>query len=398
MINPEDQLKILKENAIDFISDEEFINKLKEKKKLKIKLGVDPSRPDLHLGHAVVLKKLKQFQDLGHEVILIIGDFTARIGDPSGKSKTRPMLTKEEVIENAKSYAEQAFKIIDKDKTTIRYNGEWFDKMTFEDVLKLSSKYTVARMLERDDFNKRYTTNQPISISEFLYPLAQGYDSVMIESDVEIGGTDQLFNLLVGRKLQEEENIKPQIVLTMPIIEGTDGNLKMSKSYDNYIAFTDKPEDMFGKVMSIPDTLIIKYMKYLTDMSSEEIRKIEELLKKPEINPRDIKMELGIKIVKDFHTEEEAQKAKEHFINVFQKKNNPDEMPDIKISKTEIEIIDLLIDNKLFDSKSEAKRMIAQGAVKIDEEKIRDFREKLNLKGGEVLRIGKRKFFKIVLL
>jgi tyrosyl-tRNA synthetase len=396
LTNPRDQLKILKENAIDFINDKEFINKLNEKKKLKIKLGVDPSRPDLHLGHAVVLKKLKQFQDFGHEVILIIGDFTARIGDPSGKSKTRPMLTKEEVIENAKSYAEQAFKIIDKDKTTLKYNGEWFDKMTFEDVLKLSSKYTVARMLERDDFNKRYTNNQPISISEFLYPIAQGYDSVMVESDVEIGGTDQLFNLLVGRKLQEEEGMKPQIVLTMPIIEGTDGNLKMSKTYDNYIAFTDKPEDMFGKVMSIPDTLIVKYMKYLTDMTSEDIRKIEELLKQPETNPRDIKMNLGMAIVSDFYTKEEAEKAKEHFINVFQKKNNPDEMPYLNILNGEIEIIDLLMNNNLFESKSEAKRMIKQGAVKINEEKITDFRELLNLKGGEVLRIGKRKFFKIL--
>jgi tyrosyl-tRNA synthetase len=251
-------------------------------------------------------------------------------------------------------------------------------------------------MLERDDFNKRYTNNQPISISEFLYPIAQGYDSVMVESDVEIGGTDQLFNLLVGRKLQEEEGMKPQIVLTMPIIEGTDGNLKMSKSYDNYIAFTDKPEDMFGKIMSIPDTLIIKYMKYLTDMTSEEIRKIEELLKQPETNPRDIKMDLGMTIVKDFYSEEEAQKAKDHFINVFQKKNNPDEMPDLSISNGEMEIIDLLMDNNLFDSKSEAKRMIKQGAVKINEEKISDFREKLNLEGGEVLRIGKRKFYKIV--
>ena len=398
MIKPQDQLKIIKENTMDFINDEEFINKLKEKKKLKIKLGVDPSRPDLHLGHAVVLKKLKQFQDLGHEVILIIGDFTARIGDPSGKSKTRPMLTKEDVIENAKSYAEQAFKIIDKEKTTLRYNGEWFDKMSFEDVLKLSSKYTVARMLERDDFHKRYSTNQPISISEFLYPIAQGYDSVMIESDVEIGGTDQLFNLLVGRKLQEVDGIKPQIVLTMPIIEGTDGNLKMSKSYDNYIAFTDKPEDMFGKIMSIPDTLIIKYMKYLTDMTSDEINRIQKLLEKPETNPRDIKMDLGITIVKEFYSEEEAEKAKQHFINVFQKKNNPDEMPEIKINNSEIEVINLLTDNNLFDSKSEAKRMIKQGAVKINEEKIGDFRELLSLKGGEVLRIGKRKFYKIVLV
>ncbi|MGM0641204.1 MAG: tyrosine--tRNA ligase [Thermotogota bacterium] len=397
-MKPQDQLKIIKENTMDFINDEEFINKLKEKKKLKIKLGVDPSRPDLHLGHAVVLKKLKQFQDLGHEVILIIGDFTARIGDPSGKSKTRPMLTKEDVIENAKSYAEQAFRIIDKEKTTLRYNGEWFDKMSFEDVLKLSSKYTVARMLERDDFNKRYTSNQPISISEFLYPIAQGYDSVMIESDVEIGGTDQLFNLLVGRKLQEVDGIKPQIVLTMPIIEGTDGNLKMSKSYDNYIAFTDTPEDMFGKVMSIPDTLIIKYMKYLTDMTSDEIRNIEKLLEKPETNPRDIKMDLGVSIVKDFYSVEEAEKAKKHFINIFQKKNNPDEMPEINIEKNKIEIMDLLIDNNLFESKSEAKRMIKQGAVKINEEKISDFKEQLNLKGGEVLRIGKRKFYKIVLV
>nr|WP_240739322.1 tyrosine--tRNA ligase [Marinitoga lauensis] len=272
----EKQFDIIKRNTIDLITEEDLKERLKSKKNLRIKLGVDPSRPDLHLGHAVVLKKLREFQDLGHQVVLIIGDFTARIGDPSGRSKTRPMLTKEEVEQNAESYKKQAFKILDPEKTEIRYNSEWLDKLSFYDVIKLSSNYTVARMLERDDFAKRLANNEPISVSEFMYPLAQAYDSVMVEADVEIGGTDQLFNLLVGRKIQEAYGQQPQIVLTMPIIEGTDGNLKMSKSYDNYIAFEDEPFDMYGKVMSIPDTLIIKYMRLATDVSENEIKEYEE--------------------------------------------------------------------------------------------------------------------------
>ncbi|MGB9615255.1 MAG: tyrosine--tRNA ligase, partial [Fervidobacterium sp.] len=326
-LSPEKQFEILKKNVVDLISEEEFLERLKEGRPLRVKLGVDPSRPDLHLGHAVVLKKLKQFQDLGHQVVLIIGDFTAMIGDPSGRNTTRPMLSREEVVENAKSYAQQAFMILDKDKTEIRYNNEWLGSMTFADVVKLAGKYTVARMLEREDFAKRYAEGISISISEFLYPLAQAYDSVAIQADVELGGTDQLFNLMVGRKIQEEYGLKPQIVMTMPIIEGTDGKLKMSKSYNNYIGFTDEPKDMYGKVMSIPDELIVKYTRLLTDLDEESIAKMEKQINEKSVNPRDYKMWLAREIVKQFHGEEKAKEAEEYFITVFQKKEVPDDMP-----------------------------------------------------------------------
>lgn len=395
MLNIEQQISIIKRNASDFINEEDLTKKLKKDKPLNVKLGVDPSRPDLHLGHAVVLRKLREFQDLGHKVTLILGDFTARIGDPSGKTKTRPVLTKEEVIENAKTYAEQAFKILDKEKTIIRYNGEWFDKMSLEDMLKISSKYTVARMLERDDFNKRYTHNQPISISEFLYPLIQGYDSVYIESDIEIGGTDQFFNLLVGRKIQEDYNQEAQIVLTMPIIEGTDGKLKMSKSYDNYIAFNDTPEDMYGKLMSIPDELIIKYMKYLTNISEEKLEEYDKILKDGKNNPRDIKMILAKTITNYFYDDFLSEKAEKYFINVFQKKNNPEEMPELILDKEKINIVDLVNLTNNFTSNGEIKRHILQGGIKINEDKITDFKEIIIIKGGDVLRIGKKRFYKL---
>lgn len=390
----EKQFEIIKRNTVDLITDDDLKERLKSKKTLRVKLGVDPSRPDLHLGHAVVLKKLREFQDLGHQVVLIIGDFTARIGDPSGRSKTRPMLTKEEVEKNAESYKKQAFKILDPEKTEIRYNGEWLDKMSFYDVIKLSSNYTVARMLERDDFAKRLANNEPISVSEFMYPLAQAYDSVMVEADVEIGGTDQLFNLLVGRKIQEAYGQKPQVVLTMPIIEGTDGSLKMSKSYDNYIAFEDEPFDMYGKVMSIPDTLILKYMRLATDIPEEKILEYEEKMKNNSINPRDIKMVLAHEIVKFFHGEEKANYAQNEFIKVFQKKDIPDEMEEI-IVENNVSVIDLLMRTKSVSSKSEAKRLINQGAVKLNDEKINDPFQLLEIKGEEVLRIGKRRFFKL---
>ncbi|WGS64149.1 tyrosine--tRNA ligase [Marinitoga aeolica] len=390
----EKQFNVIKRNTIDLISEEDLKERLKSKKSLRVKLGVDPSRPDLHLGHAVVLKKLREFQDLGHQVVLIIGDFTARIGDPSGRSKTRPMLTKEEVEQNAESYKKQAFKILDPEKTEIRFNSEWLDKLTFYDVIKLSSNYTVARMLERDDFAKRLANNEPISVSEFMYPLAQAYDSVMVEADIEIGGTDQLFNLLVGRKIQEAYGQQPQIVLTMPIIEGTDGHLKMSKSYDNYIAFEDEPFDMYGKVMSIPDTLIIKYMRLATNISEDTINEYEEKMKNNSINPRDIKMILAHEIVKFFHGEEKAEYAQNEFIKVFQKKNIPDEMKEINVEKN-ISAIDLVMKTQSVSSRSEAKRLINQGAVKINDIKINDPFQLLEIKGDEVLRIGKRRFFKL---
>jgi tyrosyl-tRNA synthetase len=394
-MTPEEQVKILKRNVVDLISEEELLDRIKRKGKLRVKLGVDPSRPDLHLGHAVVLRKLREFQDLGHTVVLIIGDFTARIGDPSGRNETRPMLTKEEVLENAKTYQEQAFKILDPERTELRFNGEWLDRMTFADVIVLASKYTVARMLERDDFAKRFKEGIPIAVSEFLYPLAQAYDSVAIQADVELGGTDQLFNLLVGRKIQEEYGQEPQIVMTMPIIEGTDGKLKMSKSYGNYIAFNDPPEEMYGKLMSIPDELIIKYMHLLTNIPEEVIEEYEKKMKEKTINPRDVKMVLAYEITRFFHGEENAKKAQEQFVKVFQKKEIPDEMPVVEISQDK-NIVDLLVEIGAASSKSEAKRLVSQGGVYIDGERIEDIRFTVEPDGEMVLRVGKRKFYRIL--
>lgn len=393
-MNPEDQLRIIQEDSVDLITPEDFLNKLREKGQLKVKLGVDPSRADLHLGHAVVLRKLKQFQELGHIVYLIIGDFTARIGDPSGRSKTRPLLSEDEVRENSKTYVEQAFRILHPDKTVVKFNSEWLSKLSFADIINLSSRYTVARMLERDDFSKRLKENQPISISEFLYPLAQAYDSIVIEADVELGGTDQLFNLLVGRKLQEEFGQSAQVVLTMPLIEGTDGYLKMSKSYDNYIAFNDSPQDIFGKVMSIPDHLIIKYMKYLTDTPKDKIKDIENQMKSEEVNPRDIKMVLAEEIVNLLYNKEEAEKAKQNFVSIFQKREMPEDLPEIQIKSGET-ILDIVSKTNVYDSNSEIKRAIMQGAIRINDEKIKDFKDVVDCDDGAILRVGKKSFFKI---
>ncbi|ABR30054.1 tyrosine--tRNA ligase [Thermosipho melanesiensis] len=395
-MEPSNQLEILKRNVVDFISEEELLERLKENRPLRIKLGVDPSRPDLHLGHAVVLKKLKEFQDLGHHVILIIGDFTGMIGDPTGRNITRPMLSEKEVRKNAETYAKQAFKILDESKTEVRFNNEWLGKMKFADVVRLAGKYTVARMLERDDFSKRLSEGQPISIAEFLYPLAQAYDSVAIKADVELGGTDQLFNLLVGRKVQEEYGLKPQIVMTMPIIEGTDGKLKMSKSYDNYIAFTDEPNDMYGKVMSIPDELIVKYMRLVTDIPEEEIVRYEKLIKESKVNPRDVKMRLAREIVKFFYNENAAKEAEENFIKVFRKKELPDEMPEIKFENGKYNIVDVLVAVKATQSRSEAKRVVNQGGVKFDGKKVESFKEDVTIENEHVLRVGKRKFYKLI--
>ncbi|QTA37315.1 tyrosine--tRNA ligase [Thermosipho ferrireducens] len=393
---PEQQLQVLKKNVVDLISEEELLERLKEGRPLRIKLGVDPSRPDLHLGHAVVLRKLKEFQELGHHVILIIGDFTARIGDPSGRNTTRPMLSEDEVRENAKTYAEQAFKILDNEKTEIRFNGEWLDKMNFADVVKLAGKYTVARMLERDDFSKRLKEGTPISIAEFLYPLAQAYDSVAIKADVELGGTDQLFNFLVGRKIQEEHGLKPQIVMTMPIIEGTDGKLKMSKSYGNYVGFTDNPQEMYGKIMSIPDNLIIKYMNLLTDIPEPEIMEYDRKMKSGEINPRDVKMRLAYELVKYFYNEQIARDAENEFISVFRKKELPENMPEYRIKEGEYNIVDLIDHLNLLPSRSEIKRTVNQGGVYFDGRRLEGFKSFVSIKSEHVLRIGKRKFYKVI--
>ncbi|MGB9622154.1 MAG: tyrosine--tRNA ligase, partial [Brevinematia bacterium] len=377
-------------------SEEELKEKIKKKGKLRVKFGADPSAPDLHLGHTVALRKLRHFQELGHTVVFIIGDFTAMVGDPSGRNVTRKRLSRQEVMENAKTYQEQVFKILDKSKTEVRYNSEWFDKLSFEEVLNLTSRYTVARMLERDDFEKRFKSGMPISIMEFLYPLMQGYDSIVVEADVEIGGTDQKFNLLVGRELQIEYGKEPQVVLTLPLLEGTDGVRKMSKSYGNYIGITDKPFDMFGKIMSIPDDLIFKYFELLTDVPESEIDKYKKEIENG-ANPRDIKAVLGKKIVSFFYGEEEAIKASEEFDKVFKQKEIPDDIEERKLPVGKYNLVELIVKLNLLPSKSEVRRMIQSGGLYINGERIRDINYELNFEKETIIKIGKRKFLKLIL-
>ncbi len=391
MLKPEEQLKILKKNAEELISPNELLERLKNGRALRVKLGVDPSRPDLHLGHAVVLRKLREFQDLGHKVVLIIGDFTARIGDPSGRSKTRPMLSAEEAKKNAITYQEQAFKILDQSKTELRFNSEWLEPLNFEDVIRLTAKYTVARMLERDDFEKRYHSGEPISVAEFLYPIAQAYDSVAVQADVEMGGTDQKFNLLVGRKYQEEFGQKPQIVMTMPLIEGTDGNLKMSKSYNNYVGLNDTPQDIYGKIMSIPDSLMFKYAKLLTTLNVEISRK---KIDAGELHPMTFKKKLAFEITKWIYNEESAQKAEKRFVNTFSRREVPEDIEEI-VGTNGVRLSQFLKQIGAVPSSSEAKRLIIQGGVKINNVTIKDPFHVTNFKGEEILRVGKLKFYKI---
>ncbi len=398
-----EQMEIIKRGAVEVIPEEELKEKLensyKKNKPLNIKLGCDPTRPDLHLGHSVVLRKLAQFQELGHQAILIIGDFTAMIGDPSGRNQTRPPLTFEEAKANAESYLKQAYKILHPEKTKIVYNSEWLSKMNFEDVIKLASKYTVARMLERDDFTKRFKTGIPISMHEILYPLAQAMDSVAIDSDVELGGTDQKFNLLVGRDIQREYGKKPQIILTMPLLVGTDGTEKMSKSYDNYIGIDESPQDMYGKTLSIPDDLIYTYFELVTDESLEALVQIKQELEEGKTNPRDLKRRLARKIVEMYHSKEDAVKAEEEFDKIFIKKGIPNEIPEttIDVSRGEIPLLDLIMDVNFAPSRGEARRLIMQGGVSIDGEKITDFKHVIKLENNFVLKVGKRKFMKIII-
>lgn len=394
-----EQLEIFKENLVELISEKELILKLdnsfKRGRPLRIKYGADPSAPDLHLGHTVPLRKLRSLQDLGHVVVFIIGDFTARIGDPSGKSETRPMLTEEQVQANAKTYQEQVFRILDKKKTEVRHNSEWLGTMRPEDFLKLTAQYTVARILERDDFSKRYKAGEPIAIVELLYPLMQGHDSVEIESDIEIGGTDQKFNLLVGRELQKIDGQEPQVVMTLPLIEGLDGVQKMSKSLGNHIALKDSPREMFGKVMSIPDALMGCYYRYAAALSPKEIKKILENLENGGLHPRDAKAQLGERIVSLFRSEAEAKSAREEFDEIFKNKGIPDEIPTVKIQQKTIDIVSLLVEAKLVTSKSEARRLMEQGGVKIGHEKITDPKSVITIGMPFVLQCGKRKFAKI---
>ncbi|GBD87895.1 tyrosine--tRNA ligase [bacterium BMS3Abin03] len=395
-----EQMDLIRRGAVEIIPEDELVKKLeeslKEGKPLNIKLGCDPSRPDLHIGHSVVLRKLAQFQSLGHQAILIVGDFTGMIGDPSGRSATRPALTLEEARINGESYFNQATKILDREKTKMVYNSEWLGKMSFEDVIKLASKYTVARMIERDDFTNRFKKGEPISIHEFLYPLAQAMDSVAIKSDVELGGTDQKFNLLVGRDIQREYGQEPQCILTMPLIVGTDGVEKMSKSYDNYIGISDSPKEMYGRTLSIPDDLIYIYYELATDLSKDELGKIKKQLDDPDVNPRDIKRRLARTFVTMYHSEEAARQAEEEFDKVFIKKEVPDDIAELIINDNKIGILDLILKAKFAPSRAEAKRLVKQGGVSINGEKISDLKEEVKIENGSVLKVGRRKFIKLV--
>lgn len=396
-----EQMDLIKRGSFEIIPEEELFkkleNSLKENRPLNIKLGCDPSRPDLHIGHSVVLRKLAQFQQLGHQAILIIGDFTGMIGDPSGRNATRPALSLEQTRVNGESYFEQASKILDKEQTKILYNSEWLGKMSFEEVIKLASKYTVARMIERDDFTKRFKSNQPISVHEFLYPLAQAMDSVAINSDVELGGTDQKFNLLVGRDIQREYGKEAQVILTMPLLVGTDGVEKMSKSYNNYIGLSDSPKDIFGKTLSIPDSLIFLYFELATDISNQELAEIKSQLSDPKTNPRDLKRQLGRKIVEMYYDNEAAIQAQAEFDKIFIKKEIPDEIEELHLSSSEKEIglVDLILKVNFASSKGEARRLITQGGVSIDGNKMDDINSNIKIDKPITLKVGKRKFIKL---
>ncbi len=394
-----EELKILLSGVEEVLPYEDFVKKLyyskKENKPLRIKYGADPSAPDLHLGHTVPIKKLKQFQELGHHIIFIIGDFTARIGDPTGKSETRKALSKEQVEENAKTYLNQIFKILDRDKTEVIFNGTWFDKMTFSDVISLCSKYTVARMLERDDFAKRFKENKPIYIHEFLYPLAQGYDSVRRKADLELGGTDQKISCIVGRIIQKEYEQEPQIIMTLPILEGLDGIQKMSKSLGNYVGITEPPEEMYGKIMSISDELMFRYYSLLLGYTDEEIKELKEAIEKGEKHPKSVKSELAKRIVAEYHSKEAAIKAEAHFEKIHKKKEIPDDIPEYSFNGKK-RLTEIIVSTKIASSNGEAKRLIKGGGVYLDGNRISDILFEID-KGEHILKVGKRKFAKIII-
>lgn len=394
-----EQMDLIRRGAVEIIPEDELVQKIErsinEGKPLNIKLGCDPSRPDLHIGHSVVLRKLAQFQSLGHLAILIVGDFTGMIGDPSGRSATRPSLSLEETRINGESYFNQATKILDRDKTRMVYNSDWLGKMNFEEVIMLASKYTVARMIERDDFTKRFKAGEPISVHEFLYPLAQAMDSVAIKSDVELGGTDQKFNLLVGRDIQREYGIEPQCILTMPLIIGTDGVEKMSKSLDNYIGITDSPKEIYGRTLSIPDSLIYIYFELATNVSQDELKEIRNQLDDSKINPRDLKRKLARTLVSMYHGEQAAKESEEEFDRIFIKKEIPDEVPEFSLDNNQMNILDLIVKVNFAPSRGEAKRLVTQGGVSINGEKISNIKTDLEIKNGSILKVGKRKFIKL---
>jgi len=416
---------LLTHNVEEVIIEKDLEKKLNSGKKLRVKLGCDPSRPDLHLGHSIVLRKLKEFQDLGHQIIFIIGDYTGMIGDPSGKSKTRPALSKEEVKKNAESYFKQVGKILDIEKTEVRHNSEWFAKMETADILELTSKFTVARILERDDFSKRLKGGIDIATSEMLYPIMQAYDSIMIKADVEIGGTDQKFNMLAGRDLQRKMNMSEQNVLTTPLLVGLDGKQKMSKSLDNYVGITEEPNSMFGKIMSISDEMILYYFKLVTNLNDQEINKIDSDLKNSKINPRDIKARLAKEIVTIYHNKKSADDAEEEFNKIYRDKKKPSDIKSYKLNRILVcetghftltgkdvglkltkkhdlqtanancKLVDLLVEIKLVSSKGEARRLVQQGGVRIDDVIQKDFDKNIEVKNEMIVQVGKRRFVKI---
>jgi len=427
----EEQMKLLKKGAVDIIQEEDLRTKLeksrKENKPLKVKAGFDPTAPDIHLGHTVLLRKMKHFQELGHEVIFLIGDFTGLIGDPSGRSATRPAMTREEINKNAETYKQQVFKILDPEKTIIDFNSRWLGRLTSFEIIKLTSKYTVARILERDDFTKRFKAGLPISVHELLYPLMQAYDSVALQADIELGGTDQTFNLLVGREIQREYGQEPQVVLTVPLLEGLDGVEKMSKSLGNYVGINEPPEEVFGKLMSISDELMFRYYELLTDVETEQIEKWQKEAKEGKVNPRDLKAELARMIATDFWGEELARKAAEEFDRIFKHKDLPSEIEEkvIELSvqsgnemstsaervesgeaaretaqsgqqQPTVRLIDVLVNLGIVPSRGEAKRLIRQGGVYLDSQRIDDLEHRLDgSKPEQILKIGKRKFYRL---
>ncbi|WCM59558.1 tyrosine--tRNA ligase [Paenibacillus polymyxa] len=405
-VEVERQLEVIQRGVAEIVPEDELKRKVIKSvvsgEPLKIKLGLDPSAPDIHIGHTVVMHKLRQLQELGHQVQLIIGDFTGRIGDPTGKSETRKQLTEEDVQRNAQTYKEQIFKILDPEKTKVFYNSEWLGPMSFADVVTLSAKVTVARMLERDDFTKRYQNGLPISIHEFFYPLMQGMDSVALQSDIELGGTDQKFNLLMGRTLQKEYGVEPQATITLPLLEGLDGVQKMSKSLGNYIGVDEEPNEIYGKSMSVPDELMLKYFELATDINNEELAELAKGVKDGSVHPRDAKMKLAGTLVRMYHGEEAEEAAKQHFVTVFQQRALPDDIEEFTLTADQLEeggirVIQLLTHLGFAASNGEAKRSIQQGSVKINEEKWTDVNEAYTPKEGDIVQVGKRKFAKIKL-
>lgn len=400
------QLSILERGVVEILPREELISKLKKSistgNPMKVKLGLDPTAPDIHLGHTVVFQKLRQFQNLGHQVQIVIGDFTGQIGDPTDKSETRKQLSKEEVLENAKTYTTQLFKVLDREKTEVVYNSAWLAPLQFADIIHLAANVTVARMLERDDFSKRYQNGQPISLHEFFYPLMQGYDSVALESDIEIGGTDQTFNLLMGRQLQKEFGKESQVIITMPLLEGLDGVKKMSKSLGNYIGVDEPASEIYGKAMSIPDELMVKYFELATNLDPDEVDQVEKGLADGSLHPRDMKMKLARTLVEMYHSKEAADEAEKHFISVFQKRSLPDDIPEVTVDPSKgtdgkMWIVKLLSELKLVASNGEARRMIQGGGVRINQEKVSDVQLQVPLEDGMIVQVGKRKFAKIKL-